>query len=307
MSETMTEKEKTKATGNPYLGILEELSRKRRRSPETIIRGFFALFCARVWAFRAKNVFMLDVNPDELKKYEEGDFLGSSLTQRELEAFTESDKKRHRLETHLQTWLEGLELFSRSKAQYIIDINDDIERLFSCLKDFKASIAKGREVAYIDMDKIKQFEPLLKSYDERKLNYILILRACALICKVICDFYDVPDIALRTLSPYLAKILRGLNSSPVLDGAFFCRFPSQRATDLRMALARNQFYKLNDYSIITILSLDACIDQKKLYEALNKRKNPTIEGLSFDKYLEEVQNINGIFAKEKPSIFDYIF
>ena len=45
MSEPTTEKEKTKATGNPYIALLDEMiHRRRKRLPERIVQFKFCRF-----------------------------------------------------------------------------------------------------------------------------------------------------------------------------------------------------------------------------------------------------------------------
>lgn len=304
MSEPTTEK--STATVNPYIALLDEMiHRRRKRLPERIVQFKFCRFCARVWENRAR-VFNIPFDPDELKPYDSDSCIGGPVVMAEFQVWTDHQKLHYTLEENVERWIQVLQRYSLDFAKDVLRINCDYEILFSCLGEVKADIGGGDKIAYVPMELVNKIEPLSERWRNLKRTDIISLRACDFLSLAICDFFEVPSDAFRILTPNFATRLRGtVLSNPEMDALFFCRFNFKKEIQkLKRVMGQGAFYKLNDLSVVTRIVSTAYTEPERIFESLKRLK--AYENTDFLKYLDEFSGKNGVFAPENPTLDDYL-
>lgn len=304
MSEPTTEK--STATVNPYIALLDEMiHRRRKRLPERIVCFRFCRFCARVWESKAR-VFNIPYDPDELKPYESDSCIGGPVLMAEFQVWTDHQKLHYTLEENVEKWLSSLQRYSIDFAKDILRTNYDYELLFSCLGEVKADIGGGDRIAYVPMETIEKVKPIMDRWTELKRTDIISLRACDFLSLAICDFFEVPSDAFRVLTPDFAKRLRGTSLiNPELDALFFCRFNFKKEIQkLKRVMVQGAFYKYNDLSVITRIVATAYTEPERIFQSLKRLK--AFENTDFLKYLEEWGGKNGVYAQANPTLDDYL-
>ena len=298
----------TEPLKNPYIAILEETRKKRRgkRSPDNMTRYAFALFCAKLWEQRLPVRFGIDVQKEPLQKFENYFFLGGPLIEEEILHLSAFELSKFKLEERVEIWLRNLELHTKTTATNVLAIDYEQNLFLTCLADIKVNNDGGPEsIVYIDKESLDKFAPLMNRWNSLKESYIVDLRASDLIAKVICNFYGVPDDALRILTPDFAKRLRGAQSTPSIDACFFSRFDRRETKKLQGIMATGGFYFPNDLSIITRVSTTAIIDPKKIFDNLQRFKD--FKGNDFKEWIKEYSGFNGTFAQENPTLEDFYY